>query len=83
MHDIIVHVGHRRLIIGFAKSWMDGSDNAKFLRPRKGEFQSMPNASAVQEYQWLAAPGGKHDSFDAVDGVDLSLESGDGIWADQ
>ena len=55
MHDVVMHVGHRRVVVGLAKARMERNDNAEFLRPGHGEIDAVPNAGAMQEYQRLAA----------------------------
>ena len=72
MHDVIVHLVHRRVVVLLAKARMKRDDDAEFLRPGNGEIDAVPNAGAVQKHQWLALARAEHGRFEAVDGVVLA-----------
>ena len=81
MHDIVVHVAQTRVIGRVTEAWMDGNNDAEFLRPRTGEIEAVPDAGTVEEDERLTATSGEYGGLDAIDGVSLAFETSHGVRA--
>ena len=63
VHDIVMHVAHRRIVGGFAEARMERNDDPELVGPGPGEIETVEVPAPWKKQQRLTAAGGEQDVF--------------------
>src|SRR5215470_6941875 len=67
MHDVVMDIRERRIIAGFAKTWMVRNDDAVLVRPCVREIETVNGTGAVEYDKRFALAGCVYNGLNAVD----------------
>src|SRR5262245_1928347 len=74
VHDVILNIRERRIVTGFAKTWVIWNDDAKLFSPMFCKFETIHSAGAMKQHERFTLSCGVDNGLHAIDGQLFAYE---------